>query len=88
MTNSNGQSVLLCTVRKSGTGYEGTVCIPGLKSTKLVKRDSSSVYANRNGVISGAKALADRLNLTLEVSDTGSGSAKKSSLVPAMSDSF
>ena len=61
------QTVLKCRVRKSGTGYEGTVSVPGLKPTKLCKRDESTVYANTSGVQSAAKALAERLGFALEV---------------------
>jgi hypothetical protein len=67
---SNTQNTTLhCRVRKSGEGYEGTISIPGLRATKLAKKDESTVYANRSGVAAAAKALADRLGYTLEVED-------------------
>lgn len=68
--NNQTQTVLKCRVRKSGTGYEGTVSVPGLKPTKLCKRDESTVYANTSGVQSAAKALAERLGFALEVDQT------------------
>lgn len=68
--------VLKCRVRKHGDGFEGTVFVSGLKPSKLTKKDESTVYANRSGVASAAKALAERFGLTLEVEDTTSTSSK------------
>lgn len=70
------ESVLRCRVRKSGDGYEGTVYVSGIKPSKLTKRDESTVYANRSGVSTAAKALAERLGLTLEVEDTSPTTTK------------
>lgn len=69
------QSTLKCRVRKSGEGYEGTVFMTGLKPTKLVKKDETSIYSKVSGVTSAAKALADRLGWTLEVEEIGSKTA-------------
>lgn len=61
------ETVLRCQVRKSGEGFEGTVYVPGLKPTKMVKKDQSSVYSTRKSVLAGAKIIASRLNAVLEV---------------------
>lgn len=63
------QTTMRCRVRKTGSGFEGTVYVPGLKPTKLVKKDDTSIYANRSGVASAAKTVASRLGVTLEVED-------------------
>ena len=75
---SNSQSTLKCRVRKSGDGYEGTVFVNGLKPTKLMKKDETSIYSNVSGVTSAAKALATRLGWNLEVEEVGSKAATKS----------
>ncbi len=64
---NNNKTVLRCQVRKTTKGYEGTVLVPGLKPTKLAKRDESTIYANASGVQAAAKSLADRLGFGIEV---------------------
>jgi hypothetical protein len=64
------KTILKCRVRKSNGGFEGTVSVPGLKPSKLTKKDESTVYANKSGIASAAKALADRFSMTLELEDT------------------
>lgn len=66
----NDQNMMRCRVRKSGEGFEGTIYVSGMKPTKLVKKDETSTYANRSGVTSAAKALAERFGMDLEVEDT------------------
>lgn len=61
------ETVLRCRVRKSGEGFEGTVHVPGLKPTKLVKKDETSVYSTQKSLVASARNLATRLNATLEV---------------------
>lgn len=63
------QTTMRCRVRKTGRGFEGTVYVPGLKPTKLVKKDDTSIYANKSGVATAAKTVANRLGITLEVED-------------------
>ena len=69
---------LSCRISKRGTGYVGTVTIPGLAPTKLVRSaDGSQVYATRSGVTQSARAFADKLNLELNIEDGGSQTTKK-----------
>jgi hypothetical protein len=77
--SSSSNSTLKCRVRKNGEGYEGTVFMSGLKPTKLVKKDETSIYTNKSGVTSAAKAMANRLGLTLEVEDSTSTTSSKKS---------
>ena len=83
---TSADSVMRCAVKRKGDEFEGTVYIPGLRPTKLCKKDSTSTYANRNGVLSGAKALAGRLNLTLEV-DAENNAKTKTKVSSASSNS-
>lgn len=76
------QNVLRCRVRKSGDGYEGTVYVSGMKPSKLTKRDETTIYANRSGVASAAKALAERFGLTLEVEDNTTTTKTKRTTAP------
>lgn len=70
-------SILKCRVRKTGEGYEGTIYVCGLKPTKLIKKDETSVYANVSGVRAAARAMADRFGMTLEVDAPAAQTTKK-----------
>lgn len=53
-------------VKQSKTGYEGTVQLPGLKSTKLVRNDGSTTFTSSSAVKTVARSVGK--NLGLEVS--------------------
>lgn len=51
--------------------FEGTVTLPGVKPTKLVKKsDQSTRFSTRSAVVSAAKGLARTLGVTLELIPT------------------
>lgn len=57
---------LTVNVKQSKTGYEGTVQLPGLKSTKLVRKDGSTTFPSSSAVKTVARSVGT--NLGLEVS--------------------
>ena len=69
----------------SGSSYEGTVSISGLKPTKLQKSDGSTSYPTKAAAMSSARSLAKRLNCTVVDESVASlkKAAKKSTKAPA-----
>jgi hypothetical protein len=57
---------LTVNVKQNKTGYEGTVQLPGLKSTKLVRKDGSTTFPSSSAVKTVARSVGS--NLGLEVS--------------------
>ena len=57
---------LTVNVRQGKAGYEGTVQLPGLKSTKLVRKDGSTTFPSSSAVKTVARSVGT--NLGLEVS--------------------
>ena len=57
---------LTVNVRQGKAGYEGTVQLPGLKSTKLVRKDGSTTFPSSSAVKTVARSVG--ANLGLEVS--------------------
>lgn len=57
-------------------GFEGTVSIPGLKTSKIARRDGSTFFTTRNGLNSVAREFAKRLSCTVVFSEP-SKEAKK-----------
>lgn len=69
----------------SGSSYEGTVSISGLKPTKLQKSDGSTSYPTKSAAMSSVRSLAKRLNCTVvdESVPALKKAAKKSTKAPA-----
>jgi len=57
---------LTVNVKQNKAGYEGTVQLPGLKSTKLVRKDGSTTFTSSSAVKTVARSVGT--NLGLEVS--------------------
>lgn len=57
---------LTVNVKQNKAGYEGTVQLPGLKSTKLVRKDGSTTFPSSSAVKTVARSVGS--NLGLEVS--------------------
>lgn len=53
-------------VKGASVGYEGVVEVPGLKNTKLVKNDGTSVFKNQPALKSCVRALSKRTGLNFE----------------------
>lgn len=63
MSNSNME--VKVTSRNSGTAWEGTVNVPGLRPTKLVRKsDDTTVFSTRSALLSSARVLAKRLGFS------------------------
>lgn len=72
--------ILNCKARKRSEGYEATVTIPGLRSTKMVTKDGETTYQTASGLKQAARALATKFKMDLEFDDssyTASTSTKK-----------
>lgn len=50
-------------VRQSKTGYEGTVQVPGLKATKIARKDGSTSFPSSSALKTVARSVAKRLSL-------------------------
>lgn len=66
-----------CKISKRGEGFVGTITIPGLAPTRLVRSsDGTSVYATRSGVTQSARAIADKLGLECKFDDMATSKSK------------
>lgn len=55
------------TDNKTGEEYfEGTVQLPGLKNSKLAKKDGTTRYSSRSLVTQAAKRIAENFSLSFE----------------------
>lgn len=82
-------NTITCRINERQNGFEGTVSIEGVRSTKLVRSsDGSSVYTTRSGVTQAAKMLASRLSMELEFDDRTKSKKSKSSQMTVESASF
>lgn len=69
---------LKVTVRTLKTGtFEGTVCIPGLRSTKLVRKDGSTLFPTTSALKATARSLGIRLGLNVEYAPTATKKVAK-----------
>jgi len=69
-------NTLNVTMKETNGNYEGTVCIPGLRSTKLVRKDGTTLFPTSSALKNTARGLATRLGLEVEYS--AKKAAKKS----------
>lgn len=69
--------------RVKGTivGFEGFVSFPGIKSTKLVRKDGTTVFSTRSALSASVRSLRKRTGLDFEAvtSTITKKAAKKSS---------
>lgn len=59
-------------------GFEGTVEVPGLKTTKLARKDGTTVFTTRGALNSVARSLGKRLGATIKYDEPTAKAAKKS----------
>jgi hypothetical protein len=79
MNKSQKNTTMNCRISKRGESYEGSVMIPGLGRTKLVRAsDGTSLYSTRSGVQQAANSVAKRFNLSLDIEDKTSSSKSTS----------
>lgn len=57
--------------------FEGTVSLPGLKATKLMRSDGTTEFASRANVSSAARNVAKKLNLEVATDQPVKKAAKK-----------
>ena len=55
---------------KTGPTFEGWVDLPGLKSTKLARKDGETSFTSRSALTTVARGVASRYGLTVSYSDT------------------
>jgi hypothetical protein len=55
---------------KTGPAFEGWVDLPGLKSTKLARKDGETSFTTRSALTTVARGVASRYGLTVSYSDT------------------
>lgn len=48
------------------SGFEGSVQLPGLKATKLARKDGSTLFPNLSALKSTARTAGKKLNLVVE----------------------
>ena len=60
-------SELIVNVSKRGEGWEGTVNLPGLQKTKLIRSDGKTVFNAFSGLKTVARQLANRFNAELVI---------------------
>ena len=59
------------------TGFEGTVDVPGLRRTKLARKDGTTLFDTTGALKTTARAVGKRLGLTVEYTEPPKA-AKKS----------
>jgi hypothetical protein len=61
------------------TGFEGSVCVPGLgKSTKLARKDGTTLFDTTGALKTTARAVGKRFGLSVEYTEPAKKAAKKS----------
>lgn len=51
------------------TGFEGTVDVPGLRRTKLARKDGKTLFDTTGALKTTARAVGKRLGLTVEYTE-------------------
>lgn len=74
---------LTVNVKQSKSGYEGTVEVPGLKSTKLTRKDGSTTFPNSSAVKTVARSVGKRLGLEVAYTEPAKLAAKAKAAKPA-----
>ena len=57
------------TTVKGETGYTGTVALPGLKATKLARKDGQTLFPTTSALKSVARGVAKRFGLQVEYAE-------------------
>ncbi len=66
------------TNKGTALGFEGKVAIPGLKTTKLTRKDGTTLFPTTSSLKATGRALAKRLRTTAEFTAPVAKAAKKS----------
>ena len=66
------------TTAKGTTGFTGTVSIPGLKPTRLARKDGETLFPTTSALKTVARGVGKRLNLGVEYDEPVKKAAKKS----------
>jgi hypothetical protein len=66
------------TTTKGETGFTGTVAIPGLKATRLARKDGTTLFPTTSALKTVARGLGRRLGFEVEYDETWKKAAKKS----------
>jgi hypothetical protein len=60
---------LTVNVKQNKTGYEGTVQLPGLKATKLTRKDGTTTFPSSSAVKTVARSVGTRLGLEVSYAE-------------------
>lgn len=71
-------SKLTVTIRENKGAFEGTVTVPGLKTTKLTRKDGTSAFPTSGALKTVARSVANRLGMTVDYAEPQKKAAKKS----------
>ena len=63
---------------KGNSGWEGTVALPGLKPTKLARKDGNTLFPTTGALKTVARSVGKRFNLDVEYTEPAKKAAKKS----------
>lgn len=63
-------------VKQTKTGYEGTVDLPGLKSTKIARKDGSTTFPSSSAVKTVARSIGKRLSMEVNYNEPAKAAKK------------
>lgn len=66
------------TTKGKPTGWEGTVALPGLKPTKLARKDGTTLFDTTGALKTVARGVGKRFGLQVEYTEPVAKAAKKS----------
>lgn len=66
------------TSTKGQSGFTGSVQIPGLQSTRLTRKDGSTLFPTTSALKTVARSVATRLGMSVEYAEPAKKAAKKS----------
>lgn len=72
---------LVVSVAAKGEGFVGTVSLPGLKPTKLARKDGETVFGTRGALNTVARSVAKRLALEVQYEEPVKKVARKAPTV-------
>lgn len=67
---------LTVSVKQGKSGFEGTVQVPGLKATKLTRKDGSTSFPTSSAVKTVARSVGKRLSLDVRYDEPAKKAAK------------
>lgn len=68
-------------------GWEGTVTVPGLKKTKLARRDGETLFATRSALNTVARSLGKRIGCCIDFDEPAAKAATKKAAKPTRTKS-